>query len=244
MNGWSRIEVATPPKRGIAPLPFWTRPGTSDEKAIEETVTRNTYLKRGVLVLPGSRWLDLGANVGGFSKLVMASGAARVDSYEAAPTNIDILRANVAEYRGRAFVHHAAIVADDYPEEFVTLHLGQKPLQQRRHSILKARRGSVGVQVPVVRFGTIALNANIKLNIEGVEIPVLTKLERPLFHQLACEWSFDIDPKIATLAAVVEKLRGWYSRVELSRKIDWSLDEWKWFPPNVFIYASGRRAPP
>jgi FkbM family methyltransferase len=242
VNDWERIEA--PRKRGAAPLAFWTRPGTSDAKAVQETVERNTYLKRGILVLPGSRWLDLGANVGGFSKLVMASGASRVDAYEAAPSNLDILRANVAEYRGRAFVHHGAIVDDSYEEDHVTLHVGQKPLQQRRHSILKDRRGSVPVKVPAVRFSSLALNANIKLNVEGCEIGILTRLDRPLFNQLACEWSFDIDPKIATLAAVMEKLRGWYRRVELSKRIDWSQQEYRWFPPNVFIYASGRIAAP
>jgi hypothetical protein len=130
---------------------------------------------------------------------------------------------------------------DSYAGDTITLHLGAKPLQQRRHSVMKQRRGGSDVVVPAVRFSSIAQDANVKLNVEGCEIGILSELRAPVFRKLACEWSFDIDPRIATLNAVVEKLRGWYSRVELSRKIPPGVERWEWYPPNLFIYASGRR---
>jgi FkbM family methyltransferase len=229
--------------RGLPPLRFAVRPGTSDEKAIEETVTRDTYRKRGVLVEPGEPWVDLGANVGGFSVLVGAAGGRLVAAVEAEAENAALTAANLRlNGMDDSIVRCAAVVPDDYPDSEVGLHVNAKPLQRRRHSILKDRRGSVLRLVPAVRFSDVADERAVKMNIEGAEIGVLQALRAPCATKLAVEWSFDVEPRTQVLAEVVEKLRRWYARVELSRKIDpVTTPVWRWFPPNVFLYATGRR---
>ena len=38
-------------------LKFWHRPGFSDLKTFEEVLGRKTYLKRGMKILPGEKWM-------------------------------------------------------------------------------------------------------------------------------------------------------------------------------------------
>lgn len=223
---------------------FWVRPGTSDAKALQETIERNTYQKRGVAVAPGDAWADMGANIGGFTVMAAMLGA-RVVAYEPEPNCAALLKRNVAHNGVSRLVEvvGAAVVPDGYPGELVSLNVNAKPLQLRRHSILKARRGSAPLDVPAVRFSDAAAGRSAKVNIEGAEIGALVDWPGAGSPQMAVEWSFDIDNRIPTLRAAFDSLSRIYSRVEMSRRIDWDWPIWRdnWFPPNLFIYATGLR---
>jgi hypothetical protein len=72
-------------------LKFWHRPGFSDLKTFEEVLGRKTYLKRGMKILPGEKWMDCGGNVGAFALLACQAGA-EVGVYEPAPSSLGFKR--------------------------------------------------------------------------------------------------------------------------------------------------------
>ena len=78
----------------------------------------------------------------------------------------------------------------------------------------------------------------IKLNVEGAEIPILQEWRPPSFvKRFVCEWSFDVDPRISTLARAVELLKAGFGNVHVRGKIDWSAERWTHYPPNTHIFA-------
>lgn len=212
------------------------RAGTSDRKAIEEVWDRGTYEKPrlGFTVQSGERWIDGGANVGGFSRLVLESGGS-VTAYEPEPGNFSLLERNAVG----AVCERKCLTLGGGD---VRLNVQAKPLQQRRHSIRFARRGSVPLIVPSVAFeDAIVGHDGCKLNIEGEEIAILSS--RPSLgglQKLVFEWSFDVDDRCETLRGVLEWLHGSFANVRTSRTIVG--DRWVWYPPNVFCFAWGRLA--
>lgn len=226
---------------------FDVRPGTSDVDSVNEVFDHNSYRSRkhGLAVESGETWLDLGANIGAFSVLAVRLGA-HVHAYEADATNAALTAHNLDRNTLTAAqhqVHHAAVVADDDARPTVTLHTNSTPLGLRRHSIVRRREASTPVAVPAVRFGDAVARAGAtaaKLNIEGAEIALLQAAIPRGLHgltKLAVEWSFDVDPRLATLKAVVSGLEraGYY--VGLSKRVDWTKPTWDHYPPNIFLYV-------
>jgi FkbM family methyltransferase len=245
---YEQIEVDRP---GIPPLRFYvrTRPGSgnrdwSDRKAIAECVDRNTYQKPrlGFRIEPGDDWIDGGANVGGFSCVVNALGANLWAAYEPHGPNLIACHANLRlnGFDPTPAVGYA-IVPDSHVGPTATLHVNAKPIQQRRHSMLLARKGSVPREVPVVRWSQIAEDRCVKLNIEGVEIQILREMTKPLPRKIVAEWSFDVEPRVQVLRDVIAKLEGWYRNVRVSKTIPPGIENWDWYPPNCFLYAWERR---
>mgnify|MGYP003656944234 CR=1 FL=1 len=77
----------------IKGIKFWHRTGFSDLKTFEEVIGRGTYLKRGMQILPGERWMDCGGNVGAFALLACSLGA-EVVVYEPDPYNCEMIGNN------------------------------------------------------------------------------------------------------------------------------------------------------
>ncbi len=241
-------EIYRPRRRGLEHLRFVIRRDTSDVKAIEEVIERNSYQRPrlGFIVEAGERWLDAGANVGAFAVLVHAIGGAPVCAVEADKAN-SLLAASNIDRNGAGDVCEvrcAAVVPDAYEATTVPLHTNTAPLALRRHSILRARRESSPVDVPARRISDLIVEHGVeavKLNIEGVELDILAGPDRwdppPSVSKLVLEWSFDVDPSIARLRLAVDRLQDRFPRVVLSKRIDWEAKRWAFYPPNLFIFA-------
>lgn len=232
------LQVYAPAER---PLNYQIRPDTSDIKAVNEVWVKNAYVRRGIRPGPGELWLDAGANMGAFADLCARAGADKVIGLEAEPTNARMAAANNAMHGATVDLQHRALVTDSQGSGHITLHVNDTDLGLRRHSVLKARRASQPLEIPAVSISELLAEFpahGAKLNIEGVEVPLLQEWTPPAhLHQLVLEWSFDVDNRTATLAKALRRLNKRYPHVELHRKIDFALPTFPWFPPQVYVFA-------
>lgn len=219
------------------------RPGTSDEKAILEVWKNNSYQRKGFKVLPGERWLDLGANVGAFSVYAALKGCQIVGAYEADEINAQLCQRNLAA-NGIVVtpigpVHRAAIVHDDFEDDHVKFYVNYRPMALRRHSIYQPKKNYTEITVPAIRFGSLPLAHvdGIKMNIEGVEIELLERVrDFGNVKKLVFEYSWDKDPSIARFQAIVARLRTHFRVVDWNKKLP-DAPEWVHYPPNIFVYC-------
>jgi FkbM family methyltransferase len=226
-------------KSSIGKIKFYHRTGFSDLKTFEEVIGRKTYLKRGLEIRPGERWMDCGGNVGAFTLLACALGA-EVTVYEPDEFNCDMIAKNLRLNGFKADIKQAALVHDD--RESVVLYIGNNS-QVWRNSIVK-KWNEKGVKVPCLNFDTEAAGFHgCKMDIEGAEMPILENTNAK-FQKLVYEWSFDIDPSLVRLWNVIDKQKEDY-RIEAAwssicyndqRETMWQKS---WFPActNVFCFA-------
>jgi FkbM family methyltransferase len=233
------------PKRMVADLSpiFSIRPDTSDVKAVEEVWSKNAYrrMKDNFYPKPGEEWFDLGSNIGAFAVMAHLLGAS-VLPVEADGTNVALVDTNLAQNHCQAKCLHAAVVDDDYTAHSVGLHTNTAPLALRRHSIARARKESSVVDVPAVRFADLLARhpqaVGIKMNIEGAEIPILQSWRKnTTIKYLVAEWSFDVAPELTALKIAVDSLTDSFDRIHLSKRIDWTLPTFPFYPPNLYIFA-------
>jgi FkbM family methyltransferase len=222
----------------IGGIKFYHRPGFSDLKTFEEVIGRKTYLKRGLKILPGEKWMDCGGNVGAFALLACSLGA-EVTVYEPDPFNVDMIKRNLRLNGFDATVKQAALVHDD--RKSVTLFIGNNS-QVWRNSIVR-KWNDKGIKVPCLNFDDEAQGFDgCKMDIEGAEMPIL-ETTKAKFKKLVYEWSFDIDPSLVRLWGVIDRQKLSY-RVEAAwnsicyndqRETVWQSS---WFPActNVFCF--------
>jgi FkbM family methyltransferase len=223
----------------IGSIRFYHRPGFSDLKTFEEVVGRKTYLKRGLKIGVGERWMDCGGNVGAFALLACKLGA-KVTVYEPDPYNVDMIKRNLRLNKFEAVVKQAALVHDQ--RKTVTLFIGNNS-QVWRNSIVR-KWNDKGIKVPCLNFDEEAKNFDAcKMDIEGAEMPILENTQSK-FKKLVYEWSFDIDPSLTRLWSVIDKQKNDY-RIEAAwnsicyndqRETVW---QQSWFPActNVFCFS-------
>ncbi len=222
----------------IGGIKFYHRPGFSDLKTFEEVIGRKTYLKRGLKILPGEKWMDCGGNVGAFALLACSLGA-EVTVYEPDPFNVDMIKRNLRLNGFDATVKQAALLHDD--RKSVTLFIGNNS-QVWRNSIVR-KWNDKGIKVPCLNFDDEAQGFDgCKMDIEGAEMPIL-ETTKAKFKKLVYEWSFDIDPSLVRLWGVIDRQKLSY-RVEAAwnsicyndqRETVWQSS---WFPActNVFCF--------
>ena len=223
----------------ISGIRFYHRPGFSDLKTFEEVIGRKTYLKRGLKIGAGEKWMDCGGNVGAFALLACKLGA-KVTVYEPDPFNVDMIKRNLKLNGFEATVKQAALVHDD--RKSVTLFIGNNS-QVWRNSIVR-KWNNKGIKVPCLNFDDEAKGFDgCKMDIEGAEMPILENTAAT-FKKLVYEWSFDIDPSLTRLWSVIDKQKRDY-RVEAAwnsicyndhRETVW---QQSWFPActNVFCFS-------
>ena len=152
----------------IGSIRFYHRPGFSDLKTFEEVIGRKTYLKRGLKIGVGERWMDCGGNVGAFALLACKLGA-KVTVYEPDPYNVDMIKRNLRLNKFEAVVKQAALVHDQ--RKTVTLFIGNNS-QVWRNSIVR-KWNDKGIKVPCLNFDEEAKNFDAcKMDIEGAEYAV------------------------------------------------------------------------
>lgn len=221
------------------PLKFWLREKTSDIKAVEEVIERNSYQKpkKNFVIEPGEHWVDLGANVGAFSCLAAHLGAASVRAYECDPRNAELCRLNIYEngFSDKISLTEAAVVADQQKKAYLSV--SEKNKNYWRNSICKQWKGSRMVQVPCMHFSeTFGPEDCVKMDIEGSEMPILEKLDFAP-KKLVFEWSFDIDPSCVRFREVMSRLERLLScdyRPIPSEILSWP---GSWFPAAMQVFC-------
>jgi FkbM family methyltransferase len=216
----------------IGELQFAIREGTSDFKAIKEVVISQSYKRKFFVPEANETWIDIGANCGAFS-VWAASYGANVIAFEPDPDNAAIAQAN-AEINGYSKIikiNQQGVTESD-SSSVALLHRNTANGNLWRNSIYKKWRGGESIKVnllPVSQFWTI--NNCIKLDAEGVEMPILEKYAHVKLKKLVFEWSFDIDPSIVRFEKVIKILKQTYPNVVFaSYKSGYT--EWQnsWFP--------------
>jgi FkbM family methyltransferase len=142
----------------------YCRVNTSDQFTVREMETyKPMVLDKDDVVL------DLGANIGAFAVL-RASHCRRVICIEPEAGNFKMLKGNLKGKRKMTAVR-AAVVASDYPNEVVSLHVNEGK-GKTIHS-LRPYRGRAVVPVPALRFGELLKlypdATAMKCDIEGGE---------------------------------------------------------------------------
>jgi len=226
----------------VADLLFTIRKGTSDFKAIKEVVIDKGYQRRDFAPKPGETWIDIGANCGAFSVWAGAIGA-NVIAFEPDPENASIARTNI-ETNGlcKLVTLKEAGVTSDETEGDAALHRNTANGNLWRNSLFKKWQGGETIKVvtePIEPYWS--ENYCIKLDAEGVEMPILEKYADKKVHKLVFEWSFDIDPSLARFESIINKLRSVYQHVVFAGyKSGHALWQSSWFPAcrTVWCYDS------
>jgi FkbM family methyltransferase len=223
-------------------LKFITRPDTTDQKVIDEVITRHVYehKKFGFKIDDCPLWLDLGANIGTFSCLASSKGC-KVVAFEPEPDNFRLLNENIKENSLQGVtVFQEGVVAG--PSGTLDLYLCKGDYNKYRHTIFK-KRGRESIQIKVRNFRSVLEEFKpngVKIDIEGAEIELLesiTEWSECVTH-IAFEYSFDIDPSIARFKKIVDSLSIQFQVHH--RKVDWTLDKWQWFPQAILVYCKRR----
>lgn len=236
------MKVSAKLLRGeINGLQFFYRDGFSDLKTFEEVVGRKTYLKKGMTIEKGERWMDAGGNVGAFALLAISKGAI-VTIYEPCPNNCKMIEKNLALNGFDATIKNAALISGE-PSK-MPLHLGSNNAVWR-NSLVKQWNGGGTIMVDAVNFDEQVLAGKYdccKMDIEGAEMPIL-ETTKSVFSKLVYEWSFDIDPSLERFWGIVERQNLAYNIANLGNSAaiktrDVNVWQNNWIPKclNVFCF--------
>jgi FkbM family methyltransferase len=225
------VEVIKSAHEGIQ---FLSRKGTSDEKTFKEVIVKNTYEKKYFQIKKGEHWIDLGGNVGAFALKALSKGAT-VDIYEPDPFNCKMIEKNLKINNFNANIHQVAVVANN--QKTMTMYVGNN-MQVWRNSLYK-NWGNQKFKIDCIHHSeVIKANSNMKMDIEGAEMPILEGLsDYPT--RMVFEWSFDIDPCLERYRRIVKGLHQIYGKVHApSYSDDYVIWPASWFPPcaNVYCY--------
>lgn len=151
----------------------WYRPrGTDDLNLLREGAS----VFRGLPIRPDDVVLDLGANIGSFTRLALDAGVVKVVAVEPEPENVAVLRQNVHPDEDRCVVLEAAV--SRVPGE-IPLYVNPGIGKYSHSTILKG--GKVPIPVQAVTLGSLLAEHQptlLKVDIECAEydLPELTAL--------------------------------------------------------------------
>jgi hypothetical protein len=211
-----RPIIATKLLQGLA---VHYRPGTSDERVLEEVVAKATYrrVRMGFDVYPGETWLDLGANIGAFALYCKLRGATAV-CYEPDPDCFDLLARNVP-----AFEKHAvAITVQVAPT--IAFWRGRAPADHYRATAYPTpglpRHPSGELPNRHGAFLTGLTFDGVKMDVEGAEGGLLDAGFIPSCRKLCLEYHLSRDPSMANLQRRLEWLRRRFRNVAYPAELD------------------------
>jgi FkbM family methyltransferase len=146
---------------------YQIRPDTMDKYVVDEL---RSY--RGVDIEPGSTVLDIGANIGVFSKWAAGQGAGLVIAVEPDAENFQLLQTNTAPWDVATF--QAAVVRNSHATPTVPLYLATGP-NKGNHITGAAVRGRPHVDVPTISWSELLERkpSVIKIDCEGAEYEFL-----------------------------------------------------------------------
>jgi FkbM family methyltransferase len=215
LNHWGYRST----KKTVEKLVIHIRKNTTDATVIKEVLTTTgTYQNRNVplVIEPTDVWLDLGANIGTFSLLVLSRGA-RVIAVEPEMNNVNLLTTNLnANFDGGFVIEPRAVSTESRKVNFF---LCRTPYNNYRHSMhLDYKRECIQVEAIALADLLVSypdVNA-IKLDVEGEEIPLLESLTKDHVknvHKLVFEYSFDVDTSIKRFKNIIEHLESLFDKV-------------------------------
>lgn len=219
------------------------RPGTSDEKVLEEVIYHSPYrLKKiGFQVTPGERWLDLGANIGAFALYCKLHGATAV-CYEPDYDCFDVLMQNVPEFD----LHNSAVTASREPK--LRFWKGKSPTDFYRATAI-VKEGSTLPPHPLGElpntYGGFLREQyfdGVKMDIEGSEGPLLDEGLVPNCEKLCIEYHLSRDGSPENLKRRVELLERHFKVVHYTSDYKQMMEDgfrstWR----DKVIYCVGRR---
>lgn len=217
------------------------RPGTTDEKVVDEVIYRNVYEKPsiGFRIEKDDKWLDLGANIGTFTLLCLSRGAS-VIAYEPEKSNYELLRKNIEMNYGktrRCRTIRAAVGIG--AQKTIDLFLAKDENNKYRHSLYK-KRGRSAIRVPHRNIDDVLQRwrpTAIKMDIEGSEIDILEHLtDYTGIQKLVFEYSFDIDKSIPRFLAIIARLRRYFKVVHYTR-VNEKDKEYRFYPAMTIVYC-------
>ena len=225
-------------------MEFETRPNTTDQKVIEEVITKNSYERKKdkFFLKDAPLWLDLGGNIGTFTCKACEQGC-NVVTFEPEKENFDLLLKNIKKnnFTSNVIAVNAGVVAKEDVKE-VDLFICKGEYNKYRHTIFK-KRGRKSVEIAVENFKKVLEKykpSGIKIDIEGAEIEILESMmpsDWPdCVTHLVFEYSFDVDPSIPRFKKIIDNLKDRFSLVH-HRKMHWDQDEYKFWPPATIIFA-------
>ena len=210
-------------------LNWYVRPDSSDIKSLNEVVTKHSYEKQGTQLNTGDNWIDLGANIGAFTVLAASKGC-QVTAYEPDPVSYQITLENLKLNGLQAEVINAAVSTSTSQAAF---HQNTAKHNYWRNSLIKEWRGGKTIKVRTLNYqDCLYTGANIKMDIEGSEMPILEGIDYSRIGNLVFEWSFDIDRSIPRFKKVIERARPHFTSIKYSG-FNETADHWlpSWFPP-------------
>lgn len=160
--------------------------------------------------------LDVGANIGSFSRWALDHGAKHVHGYEPSPDTFEILKKNkVADMT----ITHAAILGDRKPT--IPLYLSHT---MPADNTIRPRRGRQAVEVPARCFWD-ELSKNkpsaVKLDAEGVEYDIMVKPFPKYVEEFAVEIHIGNPKKIALTKQLLSHFLDW--NVQKRFRLDWRM---------------------
>jgi FkbM family methyltransferase len=197
------------------------RPDTTDLNCIKEIHKQKVYqnvrlgFKFDEEHQSGKSWLDLGGNIGAFSRLIQECGGTGV-VFEPIKENYDILLTNVnpdiIQAMNSAVTHHE--------EEELEFYTATKERDKYRFTTMPNAR-------PVGRFANTNIKElldmefdGIKMDIEGAELGIIDAEKLPKCDRLVMEYHFSKDKKMRNFHQRMEILRGMFSTVHYSPSIN------------------------
>tara|TARA_R110000824_G_scaffold95253_5_gene229134 strand:- start:470 stop:1252 length:783 start_codon:yes stop_codon:yes gene_type:complete len=173
---FEHVQVKKDDKTG-----FWYRTRTFDRTAVKQCL--NNYID---IKPEGKVVLDLGANIGGFTRMALDGGATQVIAVEPCPYNRVMLEENAP----KADVIFAGVVGLSDDTDIDYIYASSKSCSSVSSSTMKRRCSSdVSIKVPTVKFTDLLEKYRpqvLKCDIEGNEYAILDALEKiPDFVEVA-----------------------------------------------------------
>lgn len=198
----------------VGGLSFTIRDKTSDFKAIKEVVIDKSYQRKNFRPEPGEKWIDIGANCGAFCVWAGKLGAI-VEAFEPDYENASIAEVNVQQNGLSKIVkvHQLGLTEDENKKEAI-LFRNTANGNLWRNSIYKSWRGGEKIKVGLAPAKNYWVEGNcVKLDAEGLEMPLLEKYAEIKLKKLVFEWSFDIDNSIERFEKIISRLRRVYPNI-------------------------------
>lgn len=220
---------------------MYHRPGTSDEKAINEVIGEHSYRKgfRGTQivfdVLRGETWLDLGANIGAFTVFAGKQGAT-VQAYEPFDESFEVLKLNRTLHAVKGKDHQLAVVGGASGVATMSV---MKNGNFWRNSIVKGKRGERSAAVCSVNIEEIITKEidGVKLDVEGAEFEIIESVRNwRRVKKLVLEYSFDYDNDMKNFYRRMDILRKHFPFVRHA-KFKEGMEKHTFFPPATMVFC-------
>ena len=188
------------------------RPGASDERVLEEVITRRCYRRTSANfdLEKGERWLDLGANIGAFA-LYCAQRGAVATCYEPDEENFKLLEKNVPQFE----LNRKAVIAENVKE--VKWFTARNSSTHSRNSIVEKRSLQPVGFVPsfyAKNFTKLKFNG-VKMDIEGAEGAILDNWFLPTCKKLVLEYHTSRDSSVKNLASRIANIQNHFKQTAI-----------------------------